>query len=292
MNGYDRRTCRENGFPYEYAVRMCNDLNTDAWINLPCTADDDYVRNFGNLVLYGSDPAGKVYTAPGGANPRPANPPSGWYPPLKEGLNCWVEYENEVWNWGYASFAYHQIKGQFHNRSTYEEYAEGVKHVSDILKPQFAAAGRAAALKIVFCNQLNGGWGDHATDDAFSYIEKHYGPVSSYYDYYAEAPYSGHRRPVLQGLEDARRDSREGPAGARYDDPAPAPQPRPPRRQVEPEADHLRRRTVLGGRSPGHGPARPRQPAGRLPLRSVPQGLAGRLRAGRHLPGIRHVLQL
>ncbi|MGA2034217.1 MAG: hypothetical protein ABSG68_18385 [Thermoguttaceae bacterium] len=117
-SGYNRRTCRENGLPYEYCVRTCNDLNSDAWMNLPCTADDDYIRNFGNLMLYGSDPAGKVYTAPGGPNPRPANPPPGWYPPLKENLHCWVEYENEVWNWSYASFAYHQIKGQFHNRST------------------------------------------------------------------------------------------------------------------------------------------------------------------------------
>ncbi|MGA2618932.1 MAG: LamG-like jellyroll fold domain-containing protein [Thermoguttaceae bacterium] len=199
MGGYDCRTCRENGIPYEYCVRACNDLGTDPWINLPCTADDDYIRNFGNLVLYGSDAEGKVYTAPGGANPRPAAPPPGWHPPLNKDLHCWVEYENEVWNWGYPSFSYHQIKGQFQHHSTYEEYAEGVKHVSDILKPLFAAAGRSDSLKIVFCNQTTGGWGDHETDATFAYIEKHYGPVSKYYDYYAEAPYCSINEECFKG---------------------------------------------------------------------------------------------
>ena len=50
-------------------MRTCNELNSDTWMNLPCTADNDYVEQFGNLMLYGSDPAGKVYTAAGGSIP-------------------------------------------------------------------------------------------------------------------------------------------------------------------------------------------------------------------------------
>jgi len=179
------------GMPYEFAIRMCNELSADMWINMPCTADDDYIHNLANLVLYGSDQSGKVYTPADGPNPRPARPPAGWHPPLDKSRSLWVENDNEVWNWGYECFGYYQTKGRFNKRSTYEQYGVDLKRMSDILKPHFAAAGRAGTLKIVFANQTTGGWGDHNTDEVLTYMEKNYGPVNGYFDYYAEAPYSG-----------------------------------------------------------------------------------------------------
>jgi hypothetical protein len=158
---------------------------------MPCTADNEYLEQFANLMLYGSDPSGKVYTAAGGSNPRSDNPPAGSYPPLKKGLSVWVENDNECWNWYYECFQYYFNKGAYNHRDTYQQFAVDLKRMSDILKPRFAAAGRAADLKIVFCSQVGGGWGDHEADKTFTYMEKQFGPVSGYFDFYAEAPYAG-----------------------------------------------------------------------------------------------------
>ncbi|MGA2621241.1 MAG: NPCBM/NEW2 domain-containing protein [Thermoguttaceae bacterium] len=40
--GSDGQGTFREGLPYEYAMRICNDLNADIWINIPCTADNDY----------------------------------------------------------------------------------------------------------------------------------------------------------------------------------------------------------------------------------------------------------
>lgn len=179
----------EPGLAYEHLVGICNALDEDLWISLPATAanSDDYLSNFGNLMLYGSDPRGKVYTAAGGSNPRPAAPPPGWHPPLKPNLRLFVEDDNEIWNWVYDGTPYSWNEGIIHGRRMGQQIGEDVKHMSDVLKPLFAAAGRADRLKIVFCNQTYGGWTN--TDDCFAYLEKKYGPVNRYIDAYAEAPY-------------------------------------------------------------------------------------------------------
>ena len=222
-------------------MRICNELNADIWINMPCTADNDYVEQFANLMLYGSDPAGKVYTAAGGANPRPANPPAGSYPPLKKGLSVWVENDNECWNWSYESWYYYNTKGKFNHRGTYEQFAVDLKRMSDILKPRFAAAGRAADLKMVFCSQVGGGWGEHEADEALAYMEKKFGPVNGYFDFYAEAPYAGigtgvQPRPQTQ---DARRNLHVPSGAFRNEDQATHARHGPPRGQVEAGRDHL-----------------------------------------------------
>ena len=92
-----------------------------------------------------------------------------------------------------------------------------MKHVSDILKPLFAAAGRAGSLKMLFCNQLEGGWGDHVTDEAFTYMEKRDGPVSNDFDYYAEVPDSGIDAECFKGSKTLDEDLREGSKNARRD---------------------------------------------------------------------------
>ncbi|NCY02234.1 MAG: hypothetical protein EBX36_04835, partial [Planctomycetia bacterium] len=63
-----------NGMSLEYMVQLANDLHADAWFNMPHMADDDFVRRFATYVRDRLDPGLKVY----------------------------VEWSNEIWNFGWG----------------------------------------------------------------------------------------------------------------------------------------------------------------------------------------------
>jgi hypothetical protein len=58
---------------YEYAIELCNILDVDAWVCVPHMASDDYIRQMAIL----------------------------WRDSLETGLKIYLEYSNEVWNWGF-----------------------------------------------------------------------------------------------------------------------------------------------------------------------------------------------
>ena len=79
-----------NGQSWELMIALANATGRDIWLNVPARADDDYIRKLAQLVKFGSDGA-LPYTSVQ-ANPLHA--------PLKGGLKVYVEYGNEVWNFG------------------------------------------------------------------------------------------------------------------------------------------------------------------------------------------------
>lgn len=81
-----------SGGPYEDLIKFANESGTDAWINLPHQVDDDYLTKVAQLFAFGSDGA-MPYTSP------QANPV---YPPLNSNLNLYIEYSNEIWNFGFS----------------------------------------------------------------------------------------------------------------------------------------------------------------------------------------------
>jgi len=66
------------GVPYEFQIRLSNELKQDLWLTVPHLADDGYVRNLADLVRQ----------------------------QLSPDLRVWVEYSNEVWNGGYEQWHY------------------------------------------------------------------------------------------------------------------------------------------------------------------------------------------
>ncbi len=66
----DPRYSRDVGVPWEIAIQLANELGKDMWVNIPISADDDYVKQFATLLKSQLDPA----------------------------LHVYVEYSNEVWN--------------------------------------------------------------------------------------------------------------------------------------------------------------------------------------------------
>ncbi len=63
-----------NGMAVEYMVQLANDLDADPWFNMPHMADDTFVRNFATYVRDHLEPGRKVY----------------------------VEWSNEIWNFGWG----------------------------------------------------------------------------------------------------------------------------------------------------------------------------------------------
>ena len=63
-----------NGMSVEYMVQLANDLDADAWFNMPHMADDTFVRNFATYVRDHLEP----------------------------GLKAYVEWSNEIWNFGWG----------------------------------------------------------------------------------------------------------------------------------------------------------------------------------------------
>jgi hypothetical protein len=82
------------GGPWEHVVRLSNELHTDAWINIPARATDDYVLKVARLFAYGSD----------GVNPYASQQSNPVYPPLDGSSKIYVEYSNEVWNSIFTQF--------------------------------------------------------------------------------------------------------------------------------------------------------------------------------------------
>jgi hypothetical protein len=81
---------KKDGWPWEYAVQLCNEANMDLWINIPVSVDDDYIRHLAQLI----------------------------HASLKPELKIYLEHSNEIWNFGFLQYAWNKAKAK-------EEVAEG-----------------------------------------------------------------------------------------------------------------------------------------------------------------------
>ncbi|QDU10151.1 putative Ig domain-containing protein [Gimesia aquarii] len=73
-----------NGIAPEYMIELSNTLNANAWFNMPHQANDDFVRNFAEMVRDNLDPE----------------------------LTIYVEWSNEIWNYAYGFHASFWIQDQ------------------------------------------------------------------------------------------------------------------------------------------------------------------------------------
>jgi putative intracellular protease/amidase len=105
----------QNGIAPEYLIELSNELNANAWINIPHMADDDYVRNLATQVRDTLKPGRKVY----------------------------LEWSNEVWNRAPGFLPYQWITQQLalpqNAGVTFEQFvAREDRRVFDIWSQVFA----------------------------------------------------------------------------------------------------------------------------------------------------------
>ena len=91
-----------HGDAWEYMIMIANSGNHDMWINIPVNADDDYVTQLATLIKNGNQ-----YTA-------------GLHP----GLHVYVEYGNEIWNFGFNESIINQNYANAEGISNDQHYVE------------------------------------------------------------------------------------------------------------------------------------------------------------------------
>jgi hypothetical protein len=94
---------------WEYLVMMANETGKDLYITVPMNASQDYVTKLANLIRYGSD----------GVNPYTGPQDNPAYPSLNPNLRVYVEWSNEIWNWGFsqAGAGYNDALNAVHNNT-------------------------------------------------------------------------------------------------------------------------------------------------------------------------------
>ncbi len=70
-NYYSQAESPNGGLAYEYIIQVANELNKNIWVCIPHQADDDYIAQMAAMFRNG----------------------------LKPGIQVYLEYSNEVWNW-------------------------------------------------------------------------------------------------------------------------------------------------------------------------------------------------
>lgn len=135
-----QRLSGENGYgwqgrggPWEHVVLFANEVQRDAWINIPAKATDDYITKVAQLFAYGSD-GEQPYTSP------QANPV---FPPLAPNLRLYVEYSNEIWNFGFGQ--YNDVDAMAKATTGGPIHYDG----EDLALPRFAVM-RAAQVSLIF----------------------------------------------------------------------------------------------------------------------------------------------
>jgi len=207
------------GMAYEDIIALANETGADIWINVPALATDDYVCRMARLFRYGeqgdmsnsacstSAPAGTATTAP-----------------LNTKSKLYVEYSNEVWNWGFQQIEdiYCMVWGMpdqttngkhcdvtaptstigaaaladtslpWTNSNTYNKATEFtlvlVKRVSDEFRAVFGcSSGTGCQVQIPMNVQAAYA---AEVDPGFSFLKQAYGSTSAI-DFMAVAPYFG-----------------------------------------------------------------------------------------------------
>lgn len=126
----DLRYSTEIGVPTEVMIDLANACGADPWFCMPHQADDDFVRSFGKLVRDRLDPRLTVY----------------------------LEYSNEVWNWGFDQAAYAAERGKklgLGNPENLHYYARRSVEVFDLFS---AGLGSGRKLVRVLAGQFASPW--------------------------------------------------------------------------------------------------------------------------------------
>ncbi len=160
------------GGPYEYAIALGNQTNKDIYLNIPALADDDFVRNLGQLVRT----------------------------KLKPNLNCFVEYSNEVWNGQFKQYKqnFDAARAQVaagdttlndNGRDTnvyhwaWNRIAQRGVQIKELM-------GNDPRIKLVLASQVGYDPPGTVVRNQLEYVARHYGPPSKFFYAIACAPTS------------------------------------------------------------------------------------------------------
>jgi hypothetical protein len=117
---------KTDGAAWEYVIELANTVNKDAWINVPISADAQYVRNLAQLFKDS----------------------------LKANLNIYVESSNEVWNSapGYEECAYNKAWAQTLGITEHQNHARRAVSLAMSFDSVFGAGALNNRVRVVLCS--------------------------------------------------------------------------------------------------------------------------------------------
>jgi len=151
----------KDGAAWEYVVQFVNTVHKDAWIHVPVDATDNYVTQLATLLKNNLDADRTLY----------------------------VEYDNEVWNWGFPQSLWNLAAANAAGLSYITQYAKRTVEISNLFKNVWGASAINTRVRVVLCWQI--GWWppDGQQTEQLNYINANYGPPNNYIWGCGWAPY-------------------------------------------------------------------------------------------------------
>lgn len=154
-----------HGVPVEIMVALANKLRLNPWFNMPHLADDAYATAFATLVRDTLDP----------------------------GLQTYVEFSNEVWNWQFsqAKWADEQAQDRWHSKDLWMQYF-GLRaaQIADIWSQVFGDAADSRLINVIATHTGWQGLEAQLLDAPLAVAEGARAPAAAF-DAYAVAGYFG-----------------------------------------------------------------------------------------------------
>lgn len=168
----------QKGLAWEYAVKICNELNADMWINIPTKASNDYIIKLAQLLKENLDKDLKIY----------------------------IEYSNEPWNLAFPQNKYLKEIGKAKGIKPKNEYfiagieaADRLKVISDLFIEVFGSNSINSKIRPVLGAQIV--WPD-VIESQIQYIKKKYGNPNKYFYAFAGGAYVSGKSSTLSTLDE------------------------------------------------------------------------------------------
>jgi hypothetical protein len=141
-----------DGGAWEYVINLANTANKDAWINVPLSADEGYVRHLAQLLKDS----------------------------LKSNLNIYVESSNEVWNTapGYGQSAYNHAWAQALGITDQQNHARRTVSLAMSFDSVFGAGSLNNRVRVVLCSHkpMLKWW----VEPMLQYVDSTFGPPKNF----------------------------------------------------------------------------------------------------------------
>lgn len=163
----------ERAVPYEVMFELANKVQADAWVCVPAHANDDYVMNLAALCKKSLDPKLKLY----------------------------IEYSNEVWNWGFEQAHYNKDLAEKESASQPDmswdgeankwtwparRIAKRLMQIRGIFEKVYGPSFKDT-VRLVLAAQIV--WPENWMEEGLKYIEHNYGPAKNNIYAISGAPY-------------------------------------------------------------------------------------------------------
>lgn len=165
------------GVAWEYCIQLANETQKDMWINVPLKADDNYVLQLARLIRAQLNP----------------------------NLKCYVEYSNEIWNFGFPQFHQNKNLAAAEVRTGNSDLDDGapgdtlkwanrrtgkrLMQISNIFRQEFGNAAMMTRIRPVLAGQI--GNPTEYPGTALHFVNEKYGPPRNFFYAVAGAPYFG-----------------------------------------------------------------------------------------------------